>query len=89
MPRRPDPLKELLDLQERMNRLFEETLSRGSDDDLGALAPGWAPLADVFDTEIVTVKVTEGAAYGAALLAGSYPALRAARREPAAAMREE
>jgi HSP20 family protein len=50
MPRRPDPLKELLDLQERMNRLFEETLSRGSDDDLGALAPGWAPLADVFDT---------------------------------------
>ncbi len=27
-------------------------------------------LADVFDTEIVTVNVTEGAAYGAALLAG-------------------
>jgi len=27
-------------------------------------------LADVFDTEIVTVNVTDGAAYGAALLAG-------------------
>ncbi len=50
MPRRPDPLEELLDLQERMNRLFEETLSRGGVDDLGPFAPGWAPLADVFDT---------------------------------------
>jgi HSP20 family protein len=50
MPHRPDPLKELLDLQERMNRLFDETLSRGDIDDLGAPAPGWAPLADVFDT---------------------------------------
>jgi len=50
MPRRPDPLKELLDLQERMNRLFEETLGGGADDDLASLAPGWTPLADVFDT---------------------------------------
>jgi HSP20 family protein len=50
MPRRPDPLKELLDLQDRMNRLFEETLSSGGIEELGALAPGWAPLADVFDT---------------------------------------
>ena len=50
MPRRPDPLKELLDLQERMNRLFNETLSRGDADDSGLLAPSWAPAADVFDT---------------------------------------
>ena len=50
MPRRPDPLKGLLDLQERMNRLFSETLSRGDADDLGLLAPSWAPPADVFDT---------------------------------------
>ncbi len=50
MPRRPDPLEKLLDLQERMNRLFEETLSRGAVDDAGTLAPGWAPLTDVFDT---------------------------------------
>jgi len=50
MPRRPDPLKELLDLQERMNRLFDETLGSGGIEELGALAPGWAPLADVFDT---------------------------------------
>ena len=37
----------------------------------GARSPLWRQiLADVFDTEIVTVNVTEGAAYGAALLAG-------------------
>ncbi len=50
MPRRSDPLKDLLDLQERMNRLFDETLSRGGADELGTARPGWAPLADVFDT---------------------------------------
>ena len=49
MPRRPDPLKELLDLQERMNRLFDETL--GSDPlDETARAVAWAPAADVYDT---------------------------------------
>jgi len=49
MPLRPDPLKELLDLQERMNRLFDETLSRERLDET-TLAPGWAPLADVYET---------------------------------------
>lgn len=37
----------------------------------GARSPLWRQiLADVFDTEVVTMTVTEGAAYGAALLAG-------------------
>ena len=37
----------------------------------GARSPLWRQiLADVFGTELVTVNVTEGAAYGAALLAG-------------------
>jgi xylulokinase len=37
----------------------------------GARSPLWRQiLADVFDAEIVTVNATEGAAYGAALLAG-------------------
>lgn len=48
MPRRPDPLKELLDLQERMNRLFEETLG-GDLDENGSVAPAWVPAADVYD----------------------------------------
>ncbi len=37
----------------------------------GARSPLWRQiLADVFDAEIVTVNITEGAAYGTALLAG-------------------
>ena len=37
----------------------------------GTRSPLWRQiLADVFDTEIVTVNVTQGAAFGAALLAG-------------------
>jgi HSP20 family protein len=45
--RRPDPLSDLLNLQERMNRLFGESLSllerplRGT---------GWSPLVDVYET---------------------------------------
>jgi len=49
MPLRPDPLKELLDLQERMNRLFDQTLSRERIDDPG-FTPSWAPVADVYET---------------------------------------
>jgi xylulokinase len=38
----------------------------------GARSPLWRQiLADVFGAEIVTVNTTEGAAYGAALLAGT------------------
>lgn len=47
--RRWDPLQDLLHLQERMNRLFEESLSRGVTGQ-PALESGWTPLADVFET---------------------------------------
>jgi HSP20 family protein len=47
--RRWDPLRDLLNLQERMNRLFEESLSRGRTDEPNA-SPAWAPLADVYET---------------------------------------
>lgn len=50
MPLRPDPLKELLDLQERMNRLFEATLSPERPEEMETWAPSWIPLADVLDT---------------------------------------
>jgi HSP20 family protein len=50
MPLRPDPLKELLDLQERMNRLFDATLSHGGQEEMETWAPSWSPLADVLDT---------------------------------------
>jgi HSP20 family protein len=48
---RGDPLQELLNLQERINRLFEESLGRGRADEGAPLASGtWAPLADVYET---------------------------------------
>jgi HSP20 family protein len=50
MPLRPDPLQELLDLQERMNRLFDETLSRERLDEPPVVHGTWVPLADVFET---------------------------------------
>jgi HSP20 family protein len=45
-----DPLRELLDLQERMNRLFDETLTRERLDEPALLQGTWAPLADVVET---------------------------------------
>ena len=50
MPLRRDPLQELLDLQERMNRLFEETLARERIEDPALLHGTWMPLADVLET---------------------------------------
>jgi HSP20 family protein len=50
MPLRPDPLKELLDLQERMNRLFDETLGRERLEEPAVLQGAWVPVADVFET---------------------------------------
>jgi len=45
-----DPLQELLDLQERMNRLFDETLTRERLDEPSLLQGAWAPVADVIET---------------------------------------
>jgi len=46
-----DPLKDMLGLQERMNRLFEESLvrSRAGDEDLAQGA--WAPAVDIYEDE--------------------------------------
>lgn len=46
-----DPLQELLSLQERINRLFEESLGRGRPGEGGFGSGGWVPLADVYETE--------------------------------------
>jgi HSP20 family protein len=50
MTLRRDPLHELLDLQERMNRLFDETLTRDRLDEPSLLHGSWMPLADVVET---------------------------------------
>jgi HSP20 family protein len=51
MSLRRDPLHELLDLQERMNRLFDETLTRDRLDEPSLLHGSWMPLADVVETQ--------------------------------------
>lgn len=61
MPVRPrdfDPLHDILSLQERMNRLFEESLLRGRDL-RPARSPEWTPSADVYETSDSFVILVE------------------------------
>jgi HSP20 family protein len=54
-----EPLKDLMALQERMNKLFDETFSRGAQDvDAGA----WSPLVDIIeqgDEIIIKMEIAE------------------------------
>jgi xylulokinase len=60
-------LLDLLELMRALGLSIEQVRASGG----GARSPLWRQiLADVFGTEMATVNVTEGAAYGAALLAG-------------------
>jgi xylulokinase len=60
-------LRDSLELMRALGLRIEQVRASGG----GARSPLWRQmLADVFNTEIVTLNVTEGAAYGAALLAG-------------------
>jgi len=45
-----EPFKDLLSLQDRMNRLFEETLARGSSLDSDRSGQ-WSPAVDIMETE--------------------------------------
>lgn len=56
--RRWDPLRDLLDLQERMNRLFEESLTRGRLE-VPPASPSWTPLVDVYETDEAYVVQAE------------------------------
>src|SRR5262245_20460640 len=57
--RRWDPLRDILHLQERMNRLFEESVSRGLLEGLAVGSADWTPLADVLETPEAFVVVME------------------------------
>ena len=60
-------LRESLELINSLGVPIQQVRASGG----GARSSLWRQIqADVFDTELVTVNVTEGAAYGAALLAG-------------------
>jgi HSP20 family protein len=55
--RRLDPLQDLLSLQERMNRLFEESLKGRLE--LDASGQAFEPLADVYETDAAFVVLLE------------------------------
>jgi HSP20 family protein len=50
MAPRVDPLQELLELQARINRLLDDTLSRDRLDEPATLQGNWVPAADAFET---------------------------------------
>ncbi|PWB80804.1 MAG: molecular chaperone [Candidatus Methylomirabilota bacterium] len=46
-----DPFRDVMTLQERMNRLFDQALSRPRiDDEEGLTASMWSPAVDIFET---------------------------------------
>ena len=54
-----DPFRDLLSLQERMNRMFQESLSRSRGDEDEILAAGaWRPAVDIYEaTDKVILRV--------------------------------
>lgn len=46
-----DPFKDLLSLQEKMNRMFDESLGKRSTDQEGLIDGAWRPPVDVLETE--------------------------------------
>ena len=57
-PHKLDPLRDILSLQERMNRLFEESLLRGRELSAGPPA-AWTPSVDVYETGEAFVMLVE------------------------------
>lgn len=45
-----DPFRDLMSIQERMNRLFDQTLSRTRPEDEGIAASTWTPSVDIYET---------------------------------------
>ena len=53
-----DPFKNLMSLQERMNRLFDETMQKGQEPDM-LQAGAWVPAVDIYETEDDITLVAE------------------------------
>jgi len=52
-----DPFRDLVSLQERMNRLFEDSLSRSKTTDQEMAMGAWTPAVDIFETpELVVMR---------------------------------
>lgn len=54
-----DPFRDLSTLHDRMNRLFDETLSRGRSSEPSELTGNWAPSVDVYENGEGYVIVAE------------------------------
>jgi len=54
-----DPFKDLSELRERMNHLFETSLTRERELAAGLQAGAWSPVADVYETEQGMVIMAE------------------------------
>lgn len=54
-----DPFRDLLALQERMSRLFEQTLSRSRSPAEIAASGSWSPAIDMYETEASLVMKAE------------------------------
>ncbi len=46
-----DPFRDVMGIQDRMNRLFEEILTRGRGREEGLEAGAWMPAVDIYETE--------------------------------------
>ena len=53
-----DPVRELLSLRQRMNRLIEQTLAR-SQSDLSSGAATWSPVVDLYESDADLVLTAE------------------------------
>jgi HSP20 family protein len=45
-----DPFRDLMTLQERMNRLFDQTMAKRGEDEEGLTVSTWAPPVDIYET---------------------------------------
>lgn len=59
MSTRWDPFRDLLSLQEKMNRLFEDSMSHSKRPEEGIFSSSWTPAVDVFETEVEVVMKAE------------------------------
>ena len=54
-----DPFKDLMTLQDRMNRLFEDSLRGARESDSGLASAAWSPAVDIYETENEVVLKAE------------------------------
>jgi HSP20 family protein len=54
-----DPFRNMNTLQDRINRIFDETASRAKDYDVEVSQCDWRPVVDIYDTEKAIIIIAE------------------------------